>query len=80
MTMVNFMETEISKSRFKAKALELFRKIQQSGKPIIITEHGKPVLEVRRYQNREPLENLKGSVISYRDPTRPVAEDDWETA
>ena len=45
-----------------------------------ITDHGKPALEVRRYRNREPLENLKGSVIEYRDPTRPVAEEDWDNA
>jgi prevent-host-death family protein len=74
------MKTEISKSKFKEKALEFFRKVQQTGQPVIITDHGKPALEVRRYRNREPLENLKGSVIEYRDPTRPVAEEDWENA
>jgi PHD/YefM family antitoxin component YafN of YafNO toxin-antitoxin module len=30
--------TTVSKSRFKAQALELFRQVERSGKPIIITD------------------------------------------
>lgn len=72
------MSSEISKSKFKAKALEIFRKIELTGEAIIITDHGKPVLEIIPYKNHDPLNKLKGSVISYDDPFEPVGESDWE--
>ena len=72
------MKNEISKSKFKAQALELFREIEATGASIIITDHGKPALEVRRFRDRKPLETLKGSVIRYDEATRPVADDEWE--
>ena len=73
MTMVTLMKSEISKSRFKAQALEFFREIEATGKSVIITDHGKPALEVRRFRDRNPLETLKGSVIRYEGATRPVS-------
>ena len=39
----------VSKSQFKAHALELFRQIEASGEPLVITDHGRPVPEVRSY-------------------------------
>ena len=74
------MKSEISKSRFKAQALEFFREIEATGTPVIITDHGKPALEVRRFRDRKPLDTLKGSVIRYEEATKPVADDDWENA
>jgi prevent-host-death family protein len=74
------MKTQVTKSQFKAKVLELLRKIERTGEPVVVTDHGKPVVEVRPYQarGRDPLTRLKGSVLSYRAPTRSVAEKDWE--
>lgn len=74
------METQVTKSQFKAKALELLRKIERTGEPVVVTDHGKPAVEVRPYQarGRDPLARLKGSVLSYRAPTQPVAGEDWE--
>jgi len=77
---VERMETEISKSRFKAKALEFFRQIEASGTPVTITDHGKPTLEIRRLGNKQALDTLKGSVLHYAGATSPVAVDDWENA
>jgi antitoxin (DNA-binding transcriptional repressor) of toxin-antitoxin stability system len=76
------MVARVSKSKFKAKALELFRQVETSGEVIVITDHGEPTLEVRRYQQprRDPLAVLKGSVLRYERPTDPVADDDWEAA
>ena len=72
----------ISKSEFKAKALEYFRQIEASGESLIVTDHGKPTLEVRPYKGmgRNPLDVLRGSVVRYDNPTDPVAEDEWEAA
>jgi len=72
----------ISKSEFKSKALEYFRQIEASGETVIVTDHGKPALEVRPYRGKErpPLHMLRGSVIRYENPTDPVGENDWEAA
>jgi antitoxin (DNA-binding transcriptional repressor) of toxin-antitoxin stability system len=70
----------ISKSKFKPKALEHFRKIQETGQALVITEHGKPVLKIVPYVEdpEAALRALRGTVVAYRDPLEPVGEDDWE--
>ena len=52
----------VSKSRFKSKALEYFRQVEKSGKPLIITDRGKPVLEVAPFSEdpEEALKELRG--------------------
>lgn len=80
MTTDTAMGVQVSKSQFKAKALEFFRQVETSGEPVVITDHGQPKLEVRPFKphTRDPLEVLRGSVLRYDNPTAPVAEDDWE--
>ncbi|WER48558.1 type II toxin-antitoxin system Phd/YefM family antitoxin [Cupriavidus sp. WKF15] len=70
---------QVSKTEFKAKALEYFRQVEQSGQHVIVTDHGKPTLEVRPFHgfDREPLEILSGTVVRYDNPTDPV-DVDWE--
>lgn len=76
------MTNQISKSQFKAKALELFRRVETTGLPLIITDNGQPRLEIRRYRppSQNPLEKLRGSVLHYDQPTDPVGADEWEAA
>jgi prevent-host-death family protein len=76
------MPTQVSKSQFKAKALEYFRQVEASGEPVVVTDHGQPKVEVRPYQpgTRSPLEVLRGSVLRFDDPTAPVAAEDWDAA
>lgn len=74
------MRIEVSKSKFKAKALEYFRKIELTGDTIIITDRGEPTLEIKPYKTKNSLDALKDSVVSYDSPASPVAEDDWENA
>ena len=71
----------VSKSRFKSRALEYFRQIEKSGKPLIITDRGKPVLRVAPFSEdpEETLRELRNSVLEYKNPTEPVGESDWET-
>ena len=80
MTIVTAMETEVSKSQFKAKALEILRRVEATGEPVLVTDHGKPTIEVRRHRSlaRSPLDLLRGSVVEYLEPTEPVGEQDWE--
>ncbi|CAI2932973.1 type II toxin-antitoxin system Phd/YefM family antitoxin [Aminobacter niigataensis] len=74
------MVVRVSKSQFKAKALELFREIEATGEPLIVTDHGEPKLEIRRLDRkyRNPLDLLKGSVQRYDNPFEPVGVADWD--
>ena len=70
---------EVSKTKFKSKALEFFRQVEATRKTVVITDHGKPALEVRPYRDakRNPLELLRGSVVRFENTTDPVLED-WD--
>jgi hypothetical protein len=74
------MTEHVSKSQFKARALEFFRQIETTGVPVVITDHGQPKLEIRRYSapTRNPLETLRGTVLRYDAPMEPVGDEDWE--
>jgi len=73
---------KISKTDFKAHALGILRDIEKSGKSRVITDHGRPVLEIRklRQQVKKPLELLKGTVVKYDGATAPIVDVDWENA
>lgn len=74
------MESEISKSKFKAQALEIFRRVELTGEAVIITDHGNPTLIVKKYTptKQSPQERLKGALLRYDEPFAPVGEEDWE--
>jgi antitoxin (DNA-binding transcriptional repressor) of toxin-antitoxin stability system len=68
--------TTVSKSRFKPRALEYFRKIQETGEELILTDHGKPVLRISAYK-ADPaaaLKSLRNSVVRFTDPLKPTGE------
>ncbi len=73
---------QVSKTEFKAHALEILRDIERTGEPQVITDRGRPTLEIKRLRQQPipPLERLKGSVSQYDDPTMPISADDWENA
>jgi prevent-host-death family protein len=74
------MSQSVSKSAFKAKALEYFRDVETTGQELVITDHGKPVLKIVPYCHdpAEALQSLRGSVLRYDDPLEPVGGEDWE--
>ncbi|HEV8355670.1 MAG TPA: type II toxin-antitoxin system Phd/YefM family antitoxin [Gemmatimonadales bacterium] len=74
------MET-VSKSRFKARALDYFRQVQRSGVPIVITDRGVPVLKLIPYRP-DPAEGLRpflDTVVRYGSPLDPAAGKDWDS-
>jgi len=73
---------KMSKTEFKAHAFEVLRDIEQSGKSRIITDHGKPTVEIKKLRQREksPLEVLKGTVLKCDAFDKPVGVDDWQSA
>lgn len=74
------MPDTVSKSQFKPRALQFFREVERTGRELVITDRGKPVLKVVPYAARpeQVLRELRGSVVEYRDPVEPVAVEDWE--
>nr|WP_245575184.1 type II toxin-antitoxin system prevent-host-death family antitoxin [Meiothermus rufus] len=68
---------KVSKSYFKAHALELLRRVENTGEPLILSDRGRPVLEVRPYRGEEVRERLKGTLLHYDQPTEPTGEA-WE--
>jgi len=74
------MNETISKTRFKARALEYFREVERSGRELVITDRGRPVVKLVPYR-AEPgraLLTLRESVLRYEAPTEPVDEGEWE--
>lgn len=74
------MEKMISKSEFKPKALQYFRIVQKTGRELIISDHGKPVIKIvpYRYNSDDVLSSLRNTVREYIDPMEPVGLEDWE--
>jgi len=74
------MPDVVSKSAFKARALELCRKVQESGRGLIITDRGEPVLKLVPYVEDPDRAGrlLRDSVVRYDAPLSAVAEEDWE--
>ena len=64
--MTTAMPDKISKSQFKPHALELFREIEATGRPLIITDNGVPKLEIRPYRTQDRLEALRGSITHFQ--------------
>lgn len=76
------MSEIFSKSQFKARALELFRQVERTGRSLVITDRGTPVLKLVPFRENpsDALRALRDTVVKYAAPTKPVAEDDWEGA
>ena len=77
------IQQTVSKSQFKAQALEYLRIVQTQRQPLIITHAGKPVIKVTPYQEESDpeaiLQSLRGSVLKYEDPTEPAIDpEDWD--
>jgi len=71
----------ISKSKLKAHMLEIFRKIQESGEALIVTDHNNPVLIISPYKEKYSVNDVfdpyKGKVTYTEDITSPT-KDEWD--
>jgi prevent-host-death family protein len=70
---------KVSKSQLKAKALEYFRHVERTGEVLVITDRGRPVLQITPYEDpsRRIESELRESVVRYEAETAPVGLDDW---
>jgi prevent-host-death family protein len=74
------MLRSVSKSQFKPKSLEYFRRIEQTGEELVITDHGRPVLKVVPYIDDPEVafRGLRRTVLKFDNPLEPVGADEWE--
>jgi hypothetical protein len=66
------VERRVSKAVFKAKACELFRQVETLGESLIVTDHGQPTIEIRRYAGRrkQPIAALREAIIHFNPESR----------
>lgn len=69
-------------SEFKAKCLGILRRVQETGRPIVITRRGVRVAEVHPPSPEEPQADWLGSFTERAritgDLVEPIGADDWE--
>lgn len=73
--------TTVSKSKFKAKALEYFRLVQLKNESFVITHNNKPVAKVTPFKEvdyKDILKKMAGSITYIGDVESPVGVEDWE--
>jgi len=65
---------KVSKATFKAKACELFRQVESLGESVIVTDHGKPTIEIRRYTKAQsdPLAMLSAAIVKFEPETMAI--------
>jgi prevent-host-death family protein len=75
--------TEVSKGVLKAKMLEYFRRVEETGEELIVTDNNRPVLKVvpvrRRVPSAEAFGDVRGKVVYHADPLEPTTEEWTET-
>ena len=71
----------VSKSQFKAQALEYLREVERKKQPLVITHAGKPVAKVIPYKDKSDqeaiLKSLKGTVTYHGDIVEPL-DVEWD--
>ena len=75
------MTDKISKSKLKAKMLEIFRQLEVSGNELIVTDHDKPVLKIIPLKQKAVVNaifgDLQGQVTYLEDIDTPSLQE-WE--
>ncbi len=73
----------LSKSKLKARMLEIFRAIEASGQELIVTDHGKPVLKIIPIREKATADEVfgeyYGQVVYHEDINTPTI-DEWDEA
>lgn len=71
----------ISKGKLKARMLEVFREVEESGQELIVTDNGKPVLKIVPYEQKGTVDeifgDLYGKLVIYADIDTPTI-DEWD--
>jgi antitoxin (DNA-binding transcriptional repressor) of toxin-antitoxin stability system len=78
----------ISKGKLKAKMLEYFREVERTGESLIVTDHGRSVLEVRPIRRSSTIQEVLAEYrsgsgpgcaeIQTEDILAPIPAEEWE--
>jgi antitoxin (DNA-binding transcriptional repressor) of toxin-antitoxin stability system len=70
----------VSKSALKARMLEYFRRVEESGEELVVTDRDEPVLRIVPIRKRVPAARLfadvRGRVVYHQDLLAPTS-DEW---
>jgi prevent-host-death family protein len=81
MTRVIIMGVEhVSKSALKARMLEYFRRLEQTGEPVIVTDHGRPVAKIVPLRPLRPAAEVFGDLrgrVKYREDVLAPTTEEW---
>jgi prevent-host-death family protein len=68
-------------TEFKTRCLALLEEVRQTRRPLLVTRHGKPVVEISPYvsKNTARVNPLKGSIVFQDDLLSPL-EETWDSA
>lgn len=73
----------MSKSALKARMLEYFRQVEQTGEELIVTDNNRAVLKVVPISTRVPASSVfadvRGRVVYHEDILAPTQEEWTET-
>jgi prevent-host-death family protein len=72
---------QIAAGEFKAQCLAIMDQVLQSGEPVLITKHGKPVVKLVPAENQadEIFDYMAGKAKAVGDIVGPVTPpEDWE--
>ena len=75
------MTNTISKSKLKAKMLEIFRKLEASGEELTVTDHGKPVLKIVPIKDKATVGEMFGALqgwVNYHEDINTPSLAEWE--
>ena len=70
----------VSKSQLKAKMLEYFRRVEQSGEELIVTNNRVPVLKVIPIRNKREVVEVFGDIrrkVKYHQDILVPETDEW---
>jgi prevent-host-death family protein len=79
LVMLHFMQT-VSKGALKAKMLEYFRKVEETGEELVVTDNNRPVLRIVPIRQRIPTAEMFADVrrkIVYREDVLSPTTDEW---
>lgn len=75
--------TVVSKSALKARMLEYFRQVEQTGEELIVTDNNRPVLRVLPIRDRQAaatvFADVRGRVVYHQDILAPTLDEWTET-
>ena len=70
---------QISKSKLKSKLLEILREVESEDTEVIVTDRGRPVAKISKFQNvpttEELFQDLRGQVKYFEEPTASTIEE-----